>query len=152
MTNKLSKTHAPFGSWVSPITPDMVAGKTPKYDETLISGNSIFWLETKPEEKGRVAIMRHHDGQSQCILPHPLSAKSKVHEYGGGSYLIHEDNIIFDDISTQFNGIGRTFSLTEEGNSVVGIALTENANSIVLLRNISQKPSIDFTIESNVLF
>ena len=62
----------------------------------------------------------------------------------------YEDNIIFDDISTQFNGIGRTFSLTEEGNSVVGIALTENANSIVLLRNISQKPSIDFTIESNV--
>ena len=62
----------------------------------------------------------------------------------------YDDNVIFDDISPQFNGIGRTFALTEEGNSVVGVAITENSNSITLLRNIFQKPSIDFNIESNV--
>jgi len=58
-------------------------------------------------------------------------------------------NKIFDDISTQFTGIARTFTLTEEGNDVVGFAATEGGNSVVLIRNIFQKPTIDYEIENN---
>ena len=91
----MTKQLAPFGSWESPITSDMVAGKSPKIAETRIHQGHIFWLESKPEEKGRNAIMMYRNGQSQCLLPAPLSAKSKVHEYGGGSYLVHGSLIYF---------------------------------------------------------
>ncbi|WNO10340.1 S9 family peptidase [Teredinibacter sp. KSP-S5-2] len=87
--------QAPFGSWESPISADMVAGKTPKISETHVDGNRIFWLETLAEEKGRCAIMMHKDGQNQCVLPRPLSAKTKAHEYGGGSYCVVGETIYF---------------------------------------------------------
>ena len=91
----MPKTVAPFGSWESAISAEMVGGKNPKLTEPLINQQRIFWLESRPEEKGRIAIMMHSDSQSQCILPHPLSAKSKVHEYGGGSYAIHGNTVYF---------------------------------------------------------
>lgn len=87
--------QAPFGSWESPISAEMVAGKTPKISETHVDGDRIFWLETLAEEKGRCAIMMHKDGQNQCVLPRPLSAKTKAHEYGGGSYCVVDETIYF---------------------------------------------------------
>jgi hypothetical protein len=62
----------------------------------------------------------------------------------------YQNNIIFDDISEQFTGIARTFTLTEEGTNIVGFALSESANSIILLRNIFQKPSIDYNIGNTI--
>ncbi len=89
------KTQAPFGSWQSPITAKMVAGKTPKIFDTLIDNGRLFWSESIATEKGRSAIMMHTGNQHQCILPRPLSAKSRVHEYGGASYAVHENTLFF---------------------------------------------------------
>ncbi|VUD51952.1 Dipeptidyl aminopeptidase BIII [Thalassocella blandensis] len=85
----------PYGSWSSSISADLVAGKTPRISEARIFDDRIFWLETRPDEKGRVAIMMHQNGRNQCILPLPLSAKSKAHEYGGGSYVIKDSMVYF---------------------------------------------------------
>lgn len=89
------KIQAPFGSWQSPITAKMVAGKTPKIFDTLIDNGRLFWSESIAAEKGRSAIMMHDGNQHQCILPRPLSAKSRVHEYGGASYTVHENTLYF---------------------------------------------------------
>ncbi len=91
----MTKNFAPFGTWHSSISAEMVAGKSPKLSEPLLESNRVFWLESKPEEKGRTTIMMHESGQSQSILPRPLSAKSKVHEYGGGSFAISGDYVFF---------------------------------------------------------
>ncbi|WP_185235961.1 S9 family peptidase [Teredinibacter franksiae] len=98
--NDKSKISLPFGSWPSNITAERVAGKTPKLAEPCIDNNRLFWLQTLPEEKGRVAVMmkplvNNHSGEARCILPRPLSAKSKVHEYGGGSYCVDGNMLYF---------------------------------------------------------
>lgn len=88
------KTQRAYGSWPSSISTDMVIKGSPKLQETTINNGRIFWLQTLPDEKGRVSIMSYDGSQIQSILPRPLSAKSKVHEYGGGSYLI-DDNMVY---------------------------------------------------------
>ncbi|WP_045858477.1 S9 family peptidase [Teredinibacter purpureus] len=88
------------GSWPSAISADCVAGKTPRLSEPCLNNNRLFWLESLAEEKGRTAIMMANLSGPEveaptCILPRPLSAKSRVHEYGGGSYCIDGDNLYF---------------------------------------------------------
>ena len=62
-------------------------------------------------------------------------------------------NFIFDDLAPEFTGtgIGRTFTLTQDGADVTGIVTTINGpevvnNAIVLVNNIPQRPTVDFTI------
>lgn len=91
----MMKKHAPFGCWPSTISADLVGGKTPRISEARVYGDAVFWLETQPEEKGRNAIMMQRNGETVCVLPRPLSSQSKVHEYGGGSYAVHGDDVYF---------------------------------------------------------
>ena len=49
----------------------------------------------------------------------------------------YSNNIVFDDVSTQFNGITSEFTLKKEGNDTVGYSTN---NGIVLINNIFQVP------------
>ena len=91
----MTKKQLPYGTWPSDLTAEMVAGKTARLMEPSINQNRLFWLETRPNEKGRVAIMLRENNKSRCILPNPLSVKSKVHEYGGGAYCINKSCVYF---------------------------------------------------------
>ena len=64
-------------------------------------------------------------------------------------------NLIFDDISTDFTGIAATqFALKSNQNSVVGIYTNTNSNTdinnnpIILINNIFQVPTVDYTIDT----
>jgi hypothetical protein len=57
----------------------------------------------------------------------------------------YNKNYIFDDISSNFNGIGKTFTLKSEGSNVTGIS-TDNA--IVLINDIFQGPSTINIVDS----
>ncbi|WP_075186787.1 S9 family peptidase [Teredinibacter haidensis] len=95
-----SKQQRSYGGWPSDISAEIVAGKTPRLSEPCIHNNQLFWLQTLPDEKGRVAIMQKaldapQSEPAKCLLPRPLSAKSKVHEYGGGSYWLEGNSLFF---------------------------------------------------------
>ncbi len=47
-------------------------------------GDEVWWAESVPAERGRTAILR--SGDSDPVLPAPWSARSRVHEYGGGAW------------------------------------------------------------------
>ena len=49
----------------------------------------------------------------------------------------YSKNVVFDDISTQFNGIGTDFNLKREGSETVGYSTD---NGIILINNIFQTP------------
>ncbi|WP_245929345.1 S9 family peptidase [Agarilytica rhodophyticola] len=123
MTNTITKKSLPFGSWPSPIAANMVAGKSPKLSDTQINNGRFFWCESIAQEKGRNAIMMHDGDQLKCILPKPLSAKSKVHEYGGAAYTISGDTLFFvlgDDQRVYRSQLSQTdfkpSPITPEGN------------------------------------
>jgi dipeptidyl aminopeptidase/acylaminoacyl peptidase len=49
----------------------------------------IYWLEGRPTEGGRYALVRRAaDGAIADVTPPDINVRSRVHEYGGGAYLV----------------------------------------------------------------
>jgi dipeptidyl aminopeptidase/acylaminoacyl peptidase/uncharacterized protein (DUF2132 family) len=80
---------APFGSWVSPITAELIVGESIRLGQIGVLGDDIFWSEGRPQEQGRnVLVWRSADGRIADLTPAPLNVRSRVHEYGGGAFTV----------------------------------------------------------------
>jgi len=92
---------APYGSWKSPITPQLAASAT-QLTEVEVHGGAVYWRQLQPERAGRLTIMkRATDDRIADIVPSPFNVRTTVHEYGGGSYVVDEDAIYFSNFSDQ---------------------------------------------------
>lgn len=83
---------SPFGTWPSPFTPDRIAASSPRIDGAAFVGDDIWWGESVPAEGGRLTV-RSSSGAE--ILPAPWSARSRVHEYGGGAWTADGEGTLF---------------------------------------------------------
>ena len=93
---------APYGSWKSPITSDLIVSETIRLGQVVFDGEDIYWIETRPAESGRyVVIRRTPDRQTTEMTPPPFNARTLVHEYGGGSFLIANGIIYFSNFTDQ---------------------------------------------------
>ncbi len=78
----------PFGAWPSPIAAADVARGRLRIAYPTVIGGEVWWQEGRPEEGGRVTVMhRAAGGKVADLLPGPWNARTRVHEYGGLSYL-----------------------------------------------------------------
>ncbi|MFC3995442.1 S9 family peptidase [Nocardiopsis sediminis] len=85
MTDRVT---APYGAWPSPIAASDVARGERRLGFPSVVGEEIWWEESRPEEDGRTTVMRRGaDGTLTELLAAPWSARTRVHEYGGRSYL-----------------------------------------------------------------
>ena len=85
-----------YGTWPSPISADAVGGQTLRLQLVQASGPWVYWSEGRPSEGGRVVLMRaRSSGRPEELLPAPFSARSRIHEYGGGEFLVAGDRIFF---------------------------------------------------------
>ena len=48
---------APYGSWKSPITSDLIVSQTINLGEIVLEGEQTYWLERRPAEKGRSVVV-----------------------------------------------------------------------------------------------
>lgn len=81
-------TIAPYGSWRSPITADVVASGGVALREVRLDGPDILWLEGRSAERGRSAVVRRSpDGRRADVTPPDVNVRNRVHEYGGAAYL-----------------------------------------------------------------
>ncbi len=88
MTDSVAAPRIPYGAWPSPITAADVAKGQVTVSFPLVRGTDVWWQEGRPEEGGRVTVV-HCDatGSRRALLPSPWNARTRVHEYGGRSYL-----------------------------------------------------------------
>ncbi|MDA0168125.1 prolyl oligopeptidase family serine peptidase [Solirubrobacter taibaiensis] len=89
--------EAPYGSWPSPIDGDVVASD-PGWTHSLVhaDGGSVYWSEARSLEGGRdVVVARRPDGTREDVIPADCSARTRVHEYGGGAYTVHAGTVYF---------------------------------------------------------
>jgi len=93
---------APYGTWKSPITSDLITKGSISLIELTLDGQDIYWIESRPAEGGRYTIMRREpDGKvSECIPP-DFSARTTVHEYGGGAFTVADGVIYFANFKDQ---------------------------------------------------
>ena len=95
-------TTAPYGTWKSPITADLIVGESIGLGQIVRDGADIYWAEMRPQEKGRyVVVRRTADGTTADVNPAPFNARTRVHEYGGGSYSVHEGTLYFTNFADQ---------------------------------------------------
>lgn len=95
-------TEAPYGSWRSPITADLITGGTISLIELALDGDDIYWIEGHPKEGGRYTIMRRaaSGAVTECIPP-DFYARTTVHEYGGGAFTVSDGVIYFANFRDQ---------------------------------------------------
>lgn len=86
---------APYGCWRSPISAALVAGETVGLGPIACDHAGVYWSEQRPREQGRNAIMAATAGGLAERLPAPYSARSRVHEYGGGAFTVERGVLFF---------------------------------------------------------
>jgi len=93
---------APYGSWKSPITTDLIVKESIGLAQVKIDGEDIYWIENRPAERGRNCIVRRTpDGRITDMTPPDFNARTTVHEYGGGAYLVGDGVIYFSNFADQ---------------------------------------------------
>lgn len=92
---------APYGSWASPIDADLITSGLVGFDALSCVGGTLFWLESRPHEQGRVVLVARRDGRQRDLTPPPFNVRSRVHEYGGGAYLACAGCVYFVNFADQ---------------------------------------------------
>ncbi|MEP7337810.1 MAG: S9 family peptidase [Acidobacteriota bacterium] len=96
------KKFASYGSWKSPITSDLIVAGTVRLGQVELNGEDIYWLEGRASEKGRNVIVKlTADGKKFDLAPPPFNARTRVHEYGGGSYVVSDGKVFFSNFADQ---------------------------------------------------
>ena len=93
---------APYGSWESPITSDLIVAGTVGLGQPSIDCEDIYWIEMRPSEGGRsVIVKRGSEGRIADVTPAGFNARTRVHEYGGGDYAVRDGDVYFSNFSDQ---------------------------------------------------
>ena len=94
----MQKKTAPYGSWKSPITSDLIVAQSISLADVRIDGGTVYWLEGRPQEQGRNVIVRAGESP-QDINAAPLNARTRVHEYGGGAWTVADGVAYFSSFA-----------------------------------------------------
>lgn len=107
----MTGTATPYGAWPSPVTTDLLVAGAVRLGEVQADGEELWWSELRPQEGGRVQVVRRRpDGTETDVLPLDLSARTRVHEYGGGAWRAHHGTLYFTNGEDQ-----RLWCLDERG-------------------------------------
>ncbi len=109
---------APYGSWESPITISMLTEAGVGLGGVTTDGGDLYWLEGRALEGGRQAIVRRDaHGTVADVTPEGFNSRSRVHEYGGGSYAVQDGVLIscsFEDQRVYRIADGEPMAITPE--------------------------------------
>ena len=106
------KQVRPYGTWPSPISAEVVAAQGVRLGAVAVEGDEVYWLEGRPHEGGRnVLVRRRPDGTTADVIPSGFNVRSRVHEYGGGAYVVSRGVVYFSNFVDQ-----RIYKATSVGN------------------------------------
>ncbi|MCA1815189.1 MAG: prolyl oligopeptidase family serine peptidase [Acidobacteria bacterium] len=92
---------APYGSWKSPITSDLIVQGSVGLNSPTLDGATVYWVEVRPRDDGRSVVVRADADARRDLIHAPFNARTRVHEYGGGDYLVHRDVLYFSNFADQ---------------------------------------------------
>ena len=117
------KSVQPYGSWSSNLTADILASKGRRYGHMALDNGCLYWLEVRASEKGRgVIVCCDANLNRREVLPQSTSVRTKVHEYGGGDFIVVDSVVYFS--SGEDNNVYR-YDIAQ---SRLAVALTEQTD------------------------
>ncbi len=91
-----------YGSWKSPITSELIVREMIVFSQPSFDEDDLYWIEMRPAEGGRNVVVKYFANADPCdITPAGFNARTKVHEYGGGDFLVHKGVVYFSNFSDQ---------------------------------------------------
>ena len=65
-------------------------------------GDALYWLEQRPQDGGRATLVRREPRTTttEDVSPAGVNVRTRVHEYGGGAYLVAGDLLVVSDFAT----------------------------------------------------
>jgi len=121
----MGKTEKRFIEWEPAISPGQVFAGETGLNELQFDGTNLYWIETRPSEKGRHAIVKMgRDGKSRDVIPRGFNARTRVHEYGGGSYAVFKGMIYFTNFEDQ-----RIYRQDENPSSISPLTPAKNSDN-----------------------
>jgi dipeptidyl aminopeptidase/acylaminoacyl peptidase len=93
---------APYGTWKSPISSDLIVSGVVALSDPVIDGRDIYWTELRPTEGGRLVLVnRTPDGTNTDVTPSRFNVRSRVHEYGGAAFVVRNATVWFSNYDDQ---------------------------------------------------
>ena len=92
------KRSARYGAWESLVTTELAAGAACALSELTVDDETLYWLETRPAERGRRVLVRwtRAGGVADAVAA-TADLGTRVHEYGGGAYAVAEGIIVYSE-------------------------------------------------------
>jgi len=91
-----------YGSWPSPITATRLVEGATSPGRVLADGDDVWWSEARPEEGGRIQLVRLRPGApAEDVLPEGFSSRTRVHEYGGADWTVRDGVLVFANWTDQ---------------------------------------------------
>jgi dipeptidyl aminopeptidase/acylaminoacyl peptidase len=93
---------APYGSWKSPITTDLIVAETIGLGRIILDGGDTYWAEARPSEAGRnIIVKRTTRGDTSDVTTSQFSVNTTVHEYGARGYTVADGVVYFSNFDDQ---------------------------------------------------
>src|SRR5437016_1977669 len=97
-----ARIEAPYGSWKSPISSDIIVRGSIGLGQLAIDGDDVLFTEMRPSEKARsVLVRRSKDGALTDVTLPDFNVRTRVHEYGGGDFLVEGGVVYFSNFQDQ---------------------------------------------------
>jgi len=93
----------PHGAWPSPLSAAEVARTGLRLGAVALDrgGRRVWWAQGDPADGGRVGVLRREEDGTVVELAPSLDARTRVHEYGGGSWLPVGEGAVLADARDQ---------------------------------------------------
>jgi dipeptidyl aminopeptidase/acylaminoacyl peptidase len=79
----------------------MIVAQSITLSEPRLDGEHVYWLEGRPQELGRLVVVRANSlgGHAADMTPKPYNARTRVHEYGGASWTVTDGDVYFSNFA-----------------------------------------------------
>ncbi|WP_055002674.1 S9 family peptidase [Pseudomonas coronafaciens] len=90
----MTETHDSSQNPLEPLTAAQAVAAGIDFAELDVSSAGLFWNEYRPED-GASRIWHWYANSKRCLTPQGFSVRSRVYEYGGGSFCLADDTVVF---------------------------------------------------------
>ncbi|KPY08469.1 S9 family peptidase [Pseudomonas syringae group genomosp. 3] len=90
----MTETHASSQNLPDTLTAAQAVAAGVDFAELDVSSAGLFWNEYRPED-GACRIWHWYANSKRCLTPQGFSVRSRVYEYGGGSFCLADDAVVF---------------------------------------------------------
>ena len=89
----MNETHA-LSPKAEPFSAALAVAAGVDFAELRVGPRGLFWNEYRPQDAAS-RIWHWREGQAHCLTPTGFSVRSRVYEYGGGSFCLSDDAVVF---------------------------------------------------------